>query len=93
MFSITRVSGVSVQIRKIITLASPDEKSLKAIHLPSGDQLIGLKGLKGVRVERNFRSGPPSAGTINIPLSAPAMRWNAICVPSGDQAALIHSDG
>jgi hypothetical protein len=43
--------------------SSSDNKSLKAIRLPSGDQLIAEKFSHGIRVECNFRSDPPSAGT------------------------------
>ena len=35
----------------------------KAIRLPSGDQLIVGESSPGTRVERNFLSGPPRAGT------------------------------
>ena len=69
------------------------DQSLNAIDLPSGDQLMVGKSSQGIRVDRSFFSGPPSAGTVYSPLSGPDMRRNAISVPSGDHAALIHSDG
>jgi hypothetical protein len=55
----------------MLARSSPGATSAKAIHLPSGDQLIRvklyqlnqLKLVVGIRVGRNFLSGPPSAGT------------------------------
>src|SRR5262245_32465953 len=62
-FGIRLVSSVSAERRLTIACSSVGNKSLKAIHLPSGDQLIRVKLAQGIRLERNFRSGPPSAGT------------------------------
>src|SRR5215471_10932778 len=72
-------------------------EAANAIHLPSGDQLIGVpekhpgQSTPGEAcVDRNFFSGPPSAGTTYKPVSLPEIRWKAIRVPSGDQAEPIH---
>jgi hypothetical protein len=62
------VSNVSVERRKSLAFSDSRITSSKAIHLPSGDQLILENGIptnkrQGIRVERNFLSGPPSAET------------------------------
>src|SRR5215831_5250006 len=56
------VSNVSVERRYIFVCSSDGNRSAKAIHLPSGDQLIIANSCKGIRVERNFLSVPPRAG-------------------------------
>src|SRR5580704_15332689 len=59
------LSIVSVERREIFVCSSSGATSAKAIHFPSGDQLIRVKFLRGektfqgIRVERNFLSGPP----------------------------------
>jgi len=92
-FGIRSVSPVAVEKRKSPVRSSPGKRSLNAIELPSGDQLMVGKYILGSPVDLSIFSGPPSAGTLYNPLSEPEMRWNAIWVPSGDHAALIHADG
>ena len=79
--------------RRLILKVSSAGKSTNAIDLPSGDQLIGAVPVSGMRIDRSFLSGPPSAGTTYRPVSAPEMRLKAICVPSGDQAGQMRSMG
>ena len=92
-WEICLLSRVSRERRLILKVSSAGRKSTNAIDLPSGDQLIGSVPLTGLRIDRSFLSGPPSAGTTYRPVSAPEMRLKAICVPSGDQAGQMRSDG
>src|SRR5215471_12839463 len=87
------LSRVSRERRLILKVSSAGRKSTNAIDSPSGDQLIGAVPLSGMRIDRSFLSGPPSAGTTYRPVSALEMRLKAICVPSGDQTGQMRSDG
>src|SRR5215471_21097483 len=91
-WDICLLARVSVKRRLMLKSSADGSTSTNAIDLPFGDQPGALLPT-GLRIDRSFRSGPPSAGTMYIPVFGPAMRWKAICVPSGDQAGLIHSDG
>src|SRR5262249_24271249 len=64
-----------------------------ASDFESGVQLICMNGSYQNPASASFRSGPPRAGTTKTPLLSAARRANAICVPSGDQAGLIHFAG
>src|SRR5215469_17803154 len=64
-----------------------------ANDLESGDQLICMNGSYQKLASASFRSGPPKAGIIKIPLASSAHREKAISDPSGDHAALIQWAG
>src|SRR5690242_16359879 len=71
----------------------PSAVDQNASHLESGDQLTCMNGSYQNVAFASLRSGPPSAGTTKMPLASCDHRENAICVPSGDQAGLIHFAG
>src|SRR6266436_8549299 len=91
-------SGLSILGRKV-SMGSrricepPSARDQNASPLESGDQLICMNGSYQNVASASFRSGPPSAGITEIPLASCDHRENAICVPSGDQAGLIHFEG
>jgi hypothetical protein len=61
-------------------------------YRPSGDHLSEIEGdvQYGAVKSASFRSGPPRAGIIKIPLFAAANRTNAMFRPSGDHAGNSH---
>src|SRR5215469_1233758 len=88
---IIRGRKVSSGSRSMREPGSPLDQYAK--DLESGDQLICMNGSYQKLASVSFRSEPPKAGIIKIPLPSWAHREKAICAPSGDHAALIQCAG